>query len=130
MARNGGGGSREAAALRTMTAGTREAGDEQRYIRHDNSYYYVNGARGPPTGSLPEYPRATPTTYPPRPNSTRPTLFSTYLQVEYTTHEHAPRHVHAPRSGRAGGEEQNLFRPDGEARRARPRARTCWVGAA
>ena len=101
-----------------------------RDMRHDDYYYYAIGARGPPTGSPPEYPRATPTTYPPRPNSTRPTLFSTYLQVEYTTHEHAPRHVHAPRSGRAGGEEQNLFRPDGEAWRARPRARTCWVGAA
>ena len=77
-------------------------------MRHDNYYYYAIGARGPPTGSPQEYPRATPTTYPPRPNSTHPTLCSTYLQVERTTHEFAARHTRALRAGGAGGEEQNL----------------------
>ena len=57
MARSGG-GFRGAAALRAATAGTREAGDERRYIRHDNNYY-VNGAPPPPTGSYLQYPRAT-----------------------------------------------------------------------
>ena len=58
---------------------------------HDNHYDDTIGARGSPTGSLPEYPRANPPpTHPDRLDTPYP-LLAPISQVEYTSTARVPR---------------------------------------
>ena len=86
-------------------------------------YYYAIGARGPPTGSPQEYPRATPP--PTHPAQTRHTLPSV-APISRSSAPHTSSRL-ATRALSGRGERaarSKTFRPDGEAGvRARVRAR-------